>query len=88
MDQVKMGSKTLLDFFQASLAKKCKSNNALDSPTPRLSTNNPSYATLSSEIGEMHYDYFCSDEKSSDNCHQNEPSDQKLKRKLHLILSC
>ena len=70
MHQVKKGSKTLLDFFffQASLAKKCKSNKALDSPTPGPSLNDLSYATLSSEIGELHYDYSCSDEKSSDNC--------------------
>ena len=62
MDQVKKGSKTLLDFFQASLTKKCKSNEKLDSPTLVPITNNLSYATLSSKIGESHY--LFSDEKS------------------------
>ena len=55
MDQVKKGSKTLLDFFQASLAKKYKSNKGLDSPTSGPSTNDPSYATSSSKIDESHY---------------------------------
>ena len=66
MDQVKKGSKTLLDFFQASSAKKCKSFKGLDSPTPRPSTNDRSKATSSSKIRESHY--LCSDEKSLDNC--------------------
>ena len=39
MDQVKNGSKTLLDFFQASSTEICKSNKELDSPTPAPSTN-------------------------------------------------
>ena len=34
MDQVKQGSKTLLDLFQASSAEKCRPNKGLDSPTP------------------------------------------------------
>ena len=66
MDHVKQGFKTSLDFIQASSAEKCKPNRCLNSPTPGTSTNDLSYATLSSEIGELHY--RCSDEKSSDNC--------------------
>ena len=67
MDQVKQCSQTLLDpFFQPSLAtKSCKSNKGLDSPMPRLSTNDQSYVTWSSKIGESHY--LCSDEKLSVN---------------------
>ena len=34
MDQVKQGSKTLLDLFQASSAEKCRPNKGLDPPTP------------------------------------------------------
>ena len=34
MDQIKQGSKTLFDLFQASLAEKCRPNKGLDSPTP------------------------------------------------------
>ena len=34
MDQVKKGSRTLLDLFQAFSAKKCRPNKGLDSPTP------------------------------------------------------
>ena len=67
MNQVKEGSKTIiLDLFQASSAKKCRPNKGLDSPTPGPRTNDPNYATLPSEICELHY--LCSDEKSSDNC--------------------
>ena len=56
MDQVKTGSKTLFDFFfQASSTEKYKSNKGLDFSTPAPSTNDPSYATSSSEIGELHY---------------------------------
>ena len=66
MDQVKQGSKTLLDFFEASFAKKCKPNKGLDSLTLGSSTNDLSYATLSSEIGKLHY--LHSDEKLLDNC--------------------
>ena len=65
MYQVNQDSKNLLDLFQASLANKCWPNKGLDSPTPRPSTNDPSYATLYSEISKSHY--LCSDEKSSDN---------------------
>ena len=43
---------SILDFFQASSDKRCKPNKGLDSPAPRPSTNDPSYATLSSEISE------------------------------------
>ena len=64
MDQVKKGSKTLLDFFQAYSTEMCKSNKELDSPTLGPSKYNPSYATSFSEICESHY--LCSDEKSSD----------------------
>ena len=60
MDQVKKGSKTLLDLCQASSAKKCRPNKGLNSVTP--STNDPSHTTSSSEIGESHY--LRSDEKS------------------------
>ena len=64
MDQVKEGSKTIiLDLFQASSTKTCRPKKGLDSPTPGSSTNDPNYATSSSEIGESHY--LCSDEKSS-----------------------
>ena len=68
MDQVKKGSRTLLHFFfyQAYLVKKCKSNKGLDSPTIWSITNDPNYATLSSEIRESHY--MCIDEKLLDNC--------------------
>ena len=67
MDQVKESSKTIiLGPFQASSTKKCRPNNGLDSSTPGPSTNDPNYATSSSEIGESHY--LCSDEKSLDNC--------------------
>ena len=55
MDQVKQGSKTLLDLFQASSTKKCRPNKGLDSPTPGPRTNDQSYATLSSKIGKSHY---------------------------------
>ena len=65
MDHVKHGFKTLLDIFQVSLAENCKPNKGLNSSMPRPSTNDPSYATSSSEIGESHY--LHSDEKSSDN---------------------
>ena len=34
MDQVKKGSKTLLDLFQVFSAKKCRPNKGLHSPTP------------------------------------------------------
>ena len=61
MNQVKQGSKTIiLDLFQALSAKKCRPNKGLDSPMPRPSTNDPNYATSSSEIGELHY--LCGDE--------------------------
>ena len=63
MDQVKQGSKTLLDLFQASLAKKCWPNKGLYTRMPGPSTNDPSYATSSSEIDASHY--LCIDEKSS-----------------------
>ena len=63
MDQVKKGSKTLLDFFQASLAKKYKSDKGLDYFTPAPSTDDLKYATSSSKVGERYY--FRSDEKSS-----------------------
>ena len=67
MDQVKEGSKTIiLDLFQASSAKRCRSDKGLDSPTSGPSTNDPNYATSSSKIGEKHCLY--SDEKSLDNC--------------------
>ena len=66
MDHVKQAFKTLLDFFQASSAEKCMLNKGLDSPTPMQSTDDPSYATSSYEIGESHY--LRSDEQSSDNC--------------------
>ena len=49
MDQVKQGSKTILDLFQAYSAKKCRPNKGLDSLTPWSSTNDPSHATSSSE---------------------------------------
>ena len=55
MDQVKKCSKTLFDFFQASSAEEYKSNKGLDFSTPAPRTNDPSYATSSSEIGELHY---------------------------------
>ena len=66
MDQVKKGSKTLLelDFFLVYSTEICKSNKELDSPTPGPSTNSLSYATSFSEIAESHY--LCSDEKSLD----------------------
>ena len=35
-----------------SFAKRCKPNKGLDSLAPGPSTNDPSYATSSSEIGE------------------------------------
>ena len=49
--------------------------------------DDPKYATLSSKIGESYY--FRSDEKIvwATVQHQNDPSDQKLKRKPHLILN-
>ena len=67
MDQVKKGSKTLLDFFSPSVfsLKKCKSNKGLDSPTLQPSHNESSYATASSEIGKSHY--LHSDKNLSDN---------------------
>ena len=52
MDQVKKGSKTLLDFFQASLAKKYKSDKGLDYFTPAPSTDDLKYATSYSKVGE------------------------------------
>ena len=64
MDQVNQGSKTILDLFQASLAKKCRPNKGLDSPTPGSSTNDMNYATSSSKIDESHY--LCRDKKSLD----------------------
>ena len=73
MDQVKKGSRTLLDLFQASLAKKCWPNKGLDSPTPGSSTNDPSYATSSSEMDASHF--LRIDEKSSV-LYQNDSSDQ------------
>ena len=66
MDHVKPAFKTLFDFFQVSSAEKCKPNKGLNSPMPEQSTNDQSYATLSSEISESLY--LRSDEKSSDNC--------------------
>ena len=67
MDQVKKGSKTLLDFFfQVCSAKICKSNKGLVSPTPGSVTNDPSWATSSFKTGKSHY--LHSDEKSSENC--------------------
>ena len=57
MDQVKQASKTLLDFFQVSSAKKHLSNKGLDFPMPRPSTNDPRYDTSSSKICESHYLY-------------------------------
>ena len=62
MMEVKQGSKTLLDLFQASSAKKCRhKKKRLDSPTPMPSTIDPSYATSSSKIAESHY--LCNDKK-------------------------
>ena len=55
MDQVKQGSKTLLNLFQKSLAKNVWPNKGLDSPTLGPSTNDPSYATSSSEMDASHY---------------------------------
>ena len=49
-----------------------KSNKGLNPPLLGPSTNDPSYATSSSEIGESHH--LCCEEKSSDNC---PTSDQK-----------
>ena len=66
MDQVKQGSKTLLDLFQASSTKKCRPNKGLDSPTPGLSTNDPRYATYI--LKKRQIALFHSDKKSSDNC--------------------
>ena len=66
MDQVKQGSKTLLDLFQVSSAKNCRPNKGLDSPTPMPSTNDLSYATSSSK--KRRIALFRSDEKSSDIC--------------------
>ena len=43
---------SILDFFQVSSAKRFKPIKGLDSPAPRPSTNDPRYATSSSEIGE------------------------------------
>ena len=62
MDQVKQGSKTLLDLFQVSSAQKSRLNKELDSPTPGPSTNDPRYATLSSK--KWRIALFCSNEKS------------------------
>ena len=45
MDQIKQGSKTSLDLFQVSLAKKYWPNKGLDSPTSGPSTNDTSYAS-------------------------------------------
>ena len=46
---------------------------------PERSTNDPSYATSSSEISELLY--LRSDEKSSDNCpYQNDSSDPKKEK--------
>ena len=42
-------------FFQASSAKRCKPNKGLDSPAHGPSTNDPSYATSSSEIGDENF---------------------------------
>ena len=64
MDQVKKGSKTLLDFFfQPSSAK--KKSKGLDSPMPGPSTKDLNYATPSFKIGKS--PYLRCDEKSSDN---------------------
>ena len=63
MDKIKQGSKTLLDPFEASLAKKCWPNKGLHSPTPGPSTNDPSYATSSFEMDASCY--LRNDEKSS-----------------------
>ena len=40
---------------QNILPEEYKSNKGLDFSTPAPSTNDPSYATSSSEIGELHY---------------------------------
>ena len=42
----------LFFFFQASSVERCKPNKGLDSPAHGPSTNDASYATPSSEIGE------------------------------------
>ena len=42
-------------FVMMSFAKRCKPNKGLDYPAPGPSTNDPSYATSSSKIGEYHY---------------------------------
>ena len=66
MDHVKNAFKTLLDFFQASSAEKCKPNKGLNTPTQEQSTNDLSYATYSSENSKSLY--LRSDKKSLDNC--------------------
>ena len=50
IDHMKQAFKTLLDFFQGSSAEKCEPSKGLNSPKPGQSKNDPSYATLSSEI--------------------------------------
>ena len=83
MDQVKKGSKTLLDFFQASWAKKCKSNKGLDFSMLAQSTNDPSYATSSSEIGESHYSALVTKTCRTTVPHQNDPSNQQYRGNCH-----
>ena len=80
MDQFKRGSKTLLDFFQRLLMKKCKSNKGLVSSTPEPSTNDPTYVhcpqksanRIISEVKKI-----CRTTIS----YQNDSSDEKMKRK-------
>ena len=79
MDQVIQGSKTLFEFFQGYLAKKYKPNQVLHSSTPKPRSNDPSYATSSSKIDELHYP-LCTNFKTSSpinlSCSWHEP--QKL----------
>ena len=77
MDQVKEGSKTIIvELFQVSLAKKCRPNKGLGSPMPRPSTNDPNYATSSSEIVNHIISAVTKNHRTTDP-YQNDTSRQK-----------
>ena len=67
---------------QNILPEEYKSNKRLDFSTPAPSTNDPSYATSSSEIGELHY--FHNDENMVEQLSRIKMTRQ---RKLYLILN-
>ena len=76
---MKQAFKTLLDCFQASSAEKCKPSKGLKSSTPGQSTNDQSYATSSSEIGNRFISAMTKNRRTTVP-YQNDSSDQELKK--------